>query len=683
MPPKKVAKKKVAKKAKIAPARVDWAALRMLDGKEGKRIQVVMRDLSKEGDKASFAKGKIFAAIVGQRPATVDDIRTCSAAPPTLSALIRLAGDPVYPERHRLLALAHELLRFGYTLRTDDLDRGFDRGRSPWREAYDTTLGAAVYGAARDSLPALIALLDDADPQVRANATAILGSLADCAAELAPILSARIEVEKSPAAGASNVIALYYLARFAEGTSHAATTKSVILAALERAITPATQAEHPLVRGLALVVTTLLRPTPGSLTVPVGVDASAMLREMLLGLVPYGTLPGYANLLEPSTVFGWEFNVEFWALHLLGDERLGLRPFLTEVLIDTARALEAVSCGLLAGHAVRFVLFWHLRARDQELGLVSASDLSQTQLALVTRLSEIDTQGPFAEYGLSPEARSRRRQLGIDPAGPLERVVVMPALTGASGWPIWRIVFELLITREQGWSAVRAAITAAAPDLTPRDWLDIWFECFAYKGKGGGNMGPIHYAYGVLWMYSQDALPELLASLGDDGRIAWATFWHARLRRWPTLLGVASCLILGELVVRRLGPTSELPEEFDQDVCPGFGMPLREVCERIPAPRLTRLIERLVKANEMSVTTASTLVDLAPDALTVLYEDLERRKGGEYVRASEGRVMNDDGEFLALLKRDPRVRSVHDAYMKRPPLPDQPKVARRDMTLWP
>lgn len=661
------AKKRASTPKAPRAAKVDWATLRTLDGRDAKRIVTRLRDLAKGGDKARFAASNVVAALlgVGEEP-TVATATTCSAAPPALRAILRLAADPSIPDRDWLLTLAYEVFRFRCGAQDDDLTRGFDRAQSPWREAYASELGSALYAAARESVPELVGLLDDSDPQVRANALALLGSISECAAELAPVLAAHLSRETSPTASASAVVALYFVARYAPDT------EPIVQAALISAL----HAEEPMVRGLALTVATVLRGA-----IPEGRDLHECLLAMLLAFAPYGTRPGYANPRDHREVFGWELQIPYWAIHLLGEPRLGLRAAVTEVLIEAARALEGRLCGYLPSHVVDFALRWHLERRDPARGLVAPSDLTDEQRALLSRLSVMSIDGPFAQYGLSPELRSRRRQLGFDPPGALEAVIFVDGVTSDDGWPAWRVVYELLRQREQPWEVVHAALLRCVPALRARDWLSIWFE--AYGSKHVRTYGGSPYPYGVLWHQKVDLLEAVLASAPDEERLEWAATYHAELRRFPQCFRPMGCLILYELVVRRLRAGEEIPEEYDVDVAFGHAMPVRQVLERIPESRRLRLVKRLVESGQVDVSTASGVVDLAPELLTTLYENIERRKGSAQVRQSNGLVFNDNGEFVALLEKDARVREVHDAYIRRPPVPDQPVVDRSKMTLWP
>jgi hypothetical protein len=464
----------------------------------------------------------------------------------------------------------------------------------------------------------------------------------------------------------STLLSLYYVARYAPATEPL----------VQEALTRAFGAEHAIVRGMAITASTVLSGAP-----PSRGDLQADLREMFVGLAAYGTKPGrLADVLEPWGVFGWNIYPHYWAAHLLGDPGLGLRTLITDALIEAARALEDRACGAVPGQLVSFVLRWHLPPRDEERGLVSPAELTQEQLALLARLSEIDTQGPFAAYGLSREVRSRRRQLGFDPPGPLEELVSLEGVTGADAWPLWRVVVELLRKRGEPWRAVHAKLVAAAPALGPKDWLSVWFETSAQKGVW--NIQELHHPYGALWNHDSDLLPALLATTPDADRLAWAAAYHQELRRWPRCFRRASCRILHELVVRGLSPGEDLPEEYDADIAPGFKMPVREVLERVPESRRVPLLRRLVESNELDVTTASSFLDLAPELLPTLYENLERRKGYEYMRTSR-EVFNDDGAFLRLMDRDSRLREIHEAYMSSPPLPEQPPPHLAEQTQWP
>lgn len=401
---------------------------------------------------------------------------------------------------------------------------------------------------------------------------------------------------------------------------------------------------------------------------------------MLVGLEPYGAMRGYANPLDPAEVFGWDFAPNDWALSLLGRPELGLRPLLTDAIVGAARALQGRSCGNLSVQLIAYPLSWLVPSRARSEGFLAPSDLAAEARAGLERLSEIDVAGPFADYGLSPEVRSRRRQLGLDPAGPLEHLVRVEGVTGDETWPIWRVVIELLRVREEPWEAVHERLVTAAPELRPRDWLAVWFEIY---GSKQARLAAHTYAYGELWNQQWAVVPTLLERAPDEERLAWAKTYHAELRRWPLRLGAMSCLILYELCVRGMQADERLPEEYDTDIAPGFAMPIREVLERVPEARLVRILTRLMESGGIDVTTASSFLDLAPDLLPVLFADIEARKGYDYIRASDGHIFDDDGAYVRAINQSPRLRELHQAYLARPRPDHEPPPDRSKWTLWP
>ena len=384
----------------------------------------------------------------------------------------------------------------------DDFERGFDRAHSSWQDGYASELGSSLYDAARACVPALLALLDDADPKVRANAIALLGHVSESAAEIAPALAAHLARETGPAAGASTVLALYFVARYAPSTQPLT----------QEALTRALDSGQPLVAGLAFAASTLLEGTP-----PSGRDATGLLRGMLIGLEPYGAMRGYANPLDPAEVFGWDFAPNDWALSLLGRQELGLRPLLTDAIVGAARMLQGRSCGNLSAQLIALPLSWLVPTRARSQGFLAPSELAAEARAGLERLSEIDAAGPFVDYGLSPEVRSRRRQLGLDPAGPLKHLVRVEGVTGDEAWPIWRVVIELLRVREEPWEAVHEKLVAAAPELRPRDWLAVWFEIYGSKQS---RLAAHTYAYGELWNQQSADVTHWVKSPIGEGRAA-------------------------------------------------------------------------------------------------------------------------------------------------------------------
>lgn len=351
-----------------------------------------------------------------------------SAACPVLLDLALTAGSA---DRHRALHLLANVLTAGPFTRLED---GLDLEDGALRAIYETGPAAEIYRMACEAAPRLAALIRDADPRVRANAAQVLGYSFDARKVAAAELSAHVDHEPEALVLATDLVALGMLARY-EGSGD-------LRALLERV---ASTHSDPFVRGSALLARTYER-SGGPKDLPV----DALSAFFALGSVDAALFPYHEGDL-----------VAFAAHQFVGlgnHGRIAVREALLEVLGSASQ--DKGWLGVLL--PLCFQPTWDLLLPE---------DVTPEQRAIIERLSAASLDSTeFAQYGLLGLAESRRRWLGLEPAGVLERRIAVDIPQVRSPAPIWHIISQLT---KLG-AANHAALAEIAAHLSPEDLATMY-----------------------------------------------------------------------------------------------------------------------------------------------------------------------------------------------------------------
>ncbi|WP_119727671.1 hypothetical protein [Thermomonospora amylolytica] len=165
--------------------RIDWASLEHSYGTADNIPDLIMKLATPRGHEVKEGFEGLEGALFGE-------VRACTAAAAVVPFLVELVTGPPTEARDHLF---HLLSRIGRA--HEEVDDG------------DTeALRAALAGraAVEARIPALLAMLDHADPAVRAGAAYVLADFPDRAPELLPVLQARHPVETTASAAAALVL---------------------------------------------------------------------------------------------------------------------------------------------------------------------------------------------------------------------------------------------------------------------------------------------------------------------------------------------------------------------------------------------------------------------------------------------------------------------------------------------
>jgi len=191
--------------------------------------------------------------------------------------------------------------------------------------------------------------------------------------------------------------------------------------------------------------------------------------------------------------------------------------------------------------------------------------LSKQQRRLLELLCKADLGSNWGNSGMAPDIRSRRRQLGLDPAGIMEEKIPCAKL-GKGSHPRWKALkvaldhFGRLYSTKSEHPQTQVWITENYFDLAPEKWVELWTEVKAR-------------AYGITTAWG-DPFTAAVAALTKSQRNAWAKRWTAEIMRSP------------ELQLRAwVGGTIARVYEDAGEKAPGFVTAMMRV-EDAPAPPL-------------------------------------------------------------------------------------------------
>ena len=250
----------------------------------------------------------------------------------------------------------------------------------------------ATRAAAVARLDDLLGALDDDDPRVRSGVAEVLAFIPEARDASLRALRTRFGVESVANVRGSIILALG------------------VLGADRSWIEPGTDA---ITRGAAALATLLLEPAAA----PKAVDLASLL---------------HADISNHA--FGWgRFELERLITTILrrrGDDVLDV--FLSINLADDARGWERWARAAMEESG--------LKQRYEKDDVVSVDELSPRERALAERVAKTDGIEGIG-WGIPSSGRVRRRWLGVDPPGPLEKLVTHKG-RATPLWKVWRELYS-------------------------------------------------------------------------------------------------------------------------------------------------------------------------------------------------------------------------------------------------
>ncbi len=545
-------------------------------------------------------------------------------AAPTLSFLLTLLADPATEGREQILAVAEWMLHAGdpSQLQPTGLDPSVANARFATGPAHD--VHAAILAAA----PTLRALLQDAEPRVRAGAASLLGYIADAPKQSADALVARLAVEDSPAARARMVFACMYLPRY-DSTLTSRIADALSNLACDGSLDASTRGAVAIARAFVAGAEgeTGAHELPG--------DA---LRAFFAAQIPPSLDVKSAYNAIPQN----QGELDNHALAVLG--ALGARGLraATEASLAALEEAKVPATARVVSDWTNWVLHWYfpLRTGDRE-ALVEdpfpVREATSDQRRALEALSKFDAPlvvfGPtglvlgatYVYRGLPNDVRARRRLVGLEPEGVLERVQPC-ALLGKEDWPRSRTLAHALRAYQAKYGAVplnqRASLSSFVepyfPGLSAEEWLELWTEVDAG-------------AYGLSLPLAPKPPPVIAAlhAVHAGARARWLSRYLEEIERTPDReLSARIGAALSVPLLDALAAGTSLPSAHERLI------PLtRDALERLPEAQRLPFIERRVTlareqppAQRALVLThiAQRLLELVPDATRLLLAELAR-----------------------------------------------------------
>lgn len=546
------------------------------------------------------ALGAAQADVRGQARAALKE-RLCadaswsSASAPAVASLVDLAADPSTPDRGPALALAVDVMTVGHGW---FLARGLDfrdpRVQSLFAEGTDARRALAAMEA---EVPRLLALAADPDPAVRAAAAMALAFVASAASASRPELLRRLDEEPEALVRGSVAMALGMVGRYEPSPEIAPRLRALI----------ASDAPET-VRGVALAARLYVDFSPPS---EQEIElANALLRAVQVDgtLLPW--LDGRVDHLIARQL----------KEHAEGGALLAAR--LLVALVREAGPADALSKDR-AWEALG-ALF------DQEHGPYMPAELSDGQREVAGALTEIGVDVPFGLFNLPGDAGERRRFLGLEAPGPLDRTGVLDAPGVDRSWPLWTTIAFL---REQDVDEDELAGRLRAA-LSPEDYLTVLAEWML-----GAHGMPV---------MQNDLLRQAIEAAEPEVAERWARRLTQALLAEPARASATPAIRNYALLplIRRLAAGEVLDERYDPLVTfLGPEALAREVLSGLPPERRERAVCREIEqrpdlAPRILLDRIAPLLDLAPTPrvialITPALESLEKRAGSLDKRAAQ------------------------------------------------
>lgn len=205
-----------------------------------------------------------------------------------------------------------------------------------------------------------------------------------------------------------------------------------------------------------------------------------------------------------------------------------------------------------------------------------ATAFTERQKALLEVLASYSFRAPFLSYGIPVEVRDRRRWLGLDPPGILERVVTTEVLGKQRTWPVWLCMKVHQAAQPDERVPVEEMFGEVLTDLELLE-LRMEYSHNAYSLRLGGDVDKESL------VRSQDLVPWALNYLKDMAR-TFAEF-GGTLDGWGWAAQVAMNILIKE------GHPEELLPAYDRFVHPSW----RNIIAVLPLPRREALIVNRVR----------------------------------------------------------------------------------------
>lgn len=280
------------------------------------------------------------------------------------------------------------------------------------------------------------------------------------------------------------------------------------------------------------------------------------------------------------------------------------------------------------------LLEWNFEECTEPL---AATELGEHQRDVLTLLSQDVHGANFRGYGIPEDTRSRRRWLGLDPPGVLERIVT------AERAPLWKVLMPFLREHMAAdpapplHASMRTFLHLRGVELTDDEWMDLWVE------RDAGAYGlPDHAPFPPA--EEPDCLPTAAV-------IAGAIRWLERIPTDAYELRWTSGALFATLA---RAMTGEIPPALDRafNFC-GRPALVREGFTALPPERRERIAEgALGDPRCTNVSLLASFPELAPRAAQRL-EQLSAR--GHY----EPLERSDDARFLEHIRAMPPLRGLN------------------------
>jgi hypothetical protein len=490
---------------------------------------------------------------VGALKMLYEDFKIYSAAAKAVPEVVELLRREETPNKDTLLVLlaatvcgrTQNRVVWGLDLRKEEVKRFYARGvaKEVWVETWQ---GRATY----------LALLEHAEPMVRGAAAFLLAFDYEGAKAVEEAVSRCVMAEQDTRAKASMLLCLGYARHYGGGSSGGGVEFSRL-----------TEGSDLLVRGAAILAElcastepSILKPEQWSTLVDwcgqVKVNANGYpwnngivdmhCARVVEGRCVEGGLVAAEILAEAIRRYGPQGRGSAWAGGIL---ELAFEP-----------AYYAVSAG-------PFMI---------DASLDEPSKYTERQKKLLEVLASYSFAAPFLSYGIPAEVLDRRRWLGLEAPGPMERVVTVEVLGKVRTWPVW------LCMKVQQASEPTKPIDVAAllgSVLTPTQLLEVRVEYSnnAYSLRLGGEV------FHEVMAHSKEMLPWARSYLSYISRI-----FH---EFGGTLSGGSLAGVEAMRVLIKEGYAEEILPEHDVLINPGN----RFMLETVSLPRRENIIASRVK----------------------------------------------------------------------------------------
>lgn len=482
-----------------------------------------------------------------------DDLKIYSAAAKAIPEVVEMLGADRTPHKDTLLVLlaatvcgrTQTRMVWGLDLRRPEIKSFYARGvaKDVWRATWS---GRATY----------LALLDHQSAMVRASAAFLLAFDYEGAREVEAAVGARVLGEGDAKAKASMLLCLGYARQYTGSSALGSELGSEL-----GAIASDPNAEL-LVRGAAILATLCSSAEPIALSSQdksTLVDWCGQIKVNHNGYPWNGGIVDMhcARVVEGRCVEGGVTAAEILAeaIRRFGPQRRGSEW--AEGVLELAFAPAAYA--LAAGP---FMI---------DANVEQASAFTERQKALLVVLSSYSFAAPFLSYGIPAEVRDRRRWLGLDPAGPMERIVTVDVLGKKRTWPVWLCLKVQQASDPNQGVDVQSLLRDV---LTPTELLEVRIEYShnAYSLRLGGIISREVLERG------QEMLPWAVKYLDDMARI-----FH---EFGGTFSGGAMASLTAMNLLIQEGRAKDLLPTYDVLIDPSW----RDILEALPLPRRENII---------------------------------------------------------------------------------------------